>query len=257
VDQAEFELQLKVWKDLAISNQVLIKTATDALGLDPDCSRDVLKRELEIGVKKIIDAEASVGSAQAHAGQAIAVMEKKMAEGEKARNIAEAQAAAMLSAKQESEKAMAVERDAHFKAMKNINAQITEKERTVKAINKALADTPENVVKKLKTLKKQKLDETSARKVVEGEAATLRKEKRSQEQRISEFQAALEESAKLVTQHRELHELCTTLHGKLEPLIEDKADLPALTKLDDKGLEAIEEAAKKAEKTDKAAKKKK
>jgi len=250
VEQAEFKLHLKVWKDLAISNQVLIKTATDALGLDPDCSRDVLKRELEIGVKKIIDAEASVGSAQQQAGQAIAVMEKKMAESEKAKNIAEAQAAAMLSAKQESEKAMSVERDAHFIAMKNINAQITEKERAVKAINKALADTPENVVKKLKALKKQKMDETSARKVVEGEATTLRKEKRAQEQRISEFQSALEESAKLVTQHRDLHELCTILHGK----VEDKADLAVLAKLDDKTLEGIEEAAKKAEK---AAKKKK
>ncbi|VAW89209.1 hypothetical protein MNBD_GAMMA17-1017, partial [hydrothermal vent metagenome] len=129
----------------------------------------------------------------------------------------------------------------------NINAQIAKKERTVKAINKALADTPENVVKKLKALKKQKMDETSARKVVEGEAATLRKEKRAQEQRISEFQAALEESAKLVTQHRGLHELCTTLHSK----VEDKADLPALTKLDDKTLDGIEEAAKKAEKADK------
>ncbi len=247
MDQAEFELQLKVWKDLAISNQVLIKTATDALGLDPDCSRDVLKRELEIGVKKIIDAEASVGSAQQQAGQAIAVMEKKMAESEKARNIAEAQAAAMLSAKQEAEKAMAVERDAHFKAMKNINAQLAEKERAVKAINKALADTPENVVKKLKALKKQKMDETAARKIVEGEAATLRKEKRNQEQRITELQAALEESARLVTQHRELHELCTTLYNQLKPLV-DKADLPALIKLDEKGLESLEKAAKEAAK---------
>ncbi len=254
MEQAEFELQLKVWKDLAISNQVLIKTATDALGLDPDCSRDVLKRELEVGVKKIIEAEASVGSVQEQAGLAIAVMEKKMAESEKGRNIAEAQAAAMLSARQEAEKAMAIERDAHFKAMKKINVQLAEKEREIKAINKALADTPENVVKKLKALKKQKLEETSRRKVIEGEAAALRKEKRSQEKRIAEFQTALEESAKLVKQHRELHEKCTTLHGKLAPLVDDKADLPALTKLDEKNLEGIEEAAKKA---DKAVKKKK
>ncbi len=254
MEQAEFELQLKVWKDLAISNQVLIKTATDALGLDPDCSRDVLKRELEVGVKKIIEAEASVGSVQEQAGLAIAVMEKKMAESEKGRNIAEAQAAAMLSARQEAEKAMAIERDAHFKAMKKINAQLAEKEREIKATNKALADTPENVVKKLKALKKQKLDETSTRKVIEGEAAALRKEKRSQEKRIAEFQAALEESAKLVKQHRELHEKCTTLHDRLAPLVDDKADLPALTKLDEKSLEGIEEAAKKA---DKAVKKKK
>ncbi len=248
MEQAEFELQLKVWKDLAISNQVLIKTATDALGLDPDCSRDKLKIELESGVKKIIQAEASVGNAREQADMAIAVMEKRMEQGEKARNIAEAQAAAMLSAKQEAERAMAVERDAHFKAMKKINEQLAEKDRTVKAINKALADTPENVVKKLKTLKKQKLDETAARKVVEGEAATLRKEKRNQEKRINELQETLESSAKLVTQHRELHTLCKTLHDKLKPLVDNKADLPTLITLDEKWLESVEKAAEKKEK---------
>lgn len=248
MDQAEFELQLKVWKDLAISNQVLIKTATDALGLDPDCSRDKLKTELELGIKKIIQAEASVGNAQEQAALAIAVMEKKMAQSEKAKNIAEAQTAGMLSAKQDAEQAMIVERDAHFKTMKSINAQLAEKDRQLKSINKALADTPENVVKKLKTLKKQKLDETAARKAVEGEAATLRKEKRNQEKRIADLQGTLEGSAKLVTQYRELHALCKTLHDQLKPLVEKKSDLPALTKLDDKWLKSIEKAAEKKDK---------
>lgn len=247
MDQAEFELQLKVWKDLAISNQVLIKTATDALGLDPDCSRDTLRHELEAGVKKIIEAEASVGSAQEQAGLAIAVMEKKMADSNKARDIAEAAVKETKRAHQEADQAMALERETHFKAMKKVNAQLAEKEKALKAINKALADTPENVVKKLKTLKKQKLDETAARKVVEAEAATLRKEKRTQEQRVTDLQAELENSAKLVTRHRELHALCKTMHDQLKPLV-DKADLPALTKLDEKGLEAIEKAAEKKDK---------
>ena len=43
VDQAEFEVQLQVWKDLAISKQVLIGAATDALGLDPECESAELK----------------------------------------------------------------------------------------------------------------------------------------------------------------------------------------------------------------------
>lgn len=248
MDQVEFELQLKVWKDLAISNQVLIKTATDALGLDPDCSRETFKGEFERGVKKIIEAEASVNSAQEQAGLAIAVMEKKMEDSAKARYIAEAAVARTQEEHQEAERVMAIERESHFKALKKMNAQLAEKERTLKSINKALADTPENVVKKLKVLKKQKMDETTARQRIEAEAGTLRKEKRSQEQRITELQASLENSAKLVTQHRELHELCKTLHGKLKPLIEDKADLPTLTKLDEKGLEAITLAAQKAEK---------
>ena len=32
MDQSEFELQLQVWKDLAISKQVLMGAATDAEG---------------------------------------------------------------------------------------------------------------------------------------------------------------------------------------------------------------------------------
>ena len=47
MDQAQLELQLKVWKDLAISKQVLMRTAAIALKLDPDCSQDVLKEALE------------------------------------------------------------------------------------------------------------------------------------------------------------------------------------------------------------------
>lgn len=248
MDQAEFELQLKVWKDLAIKNQILIKTATDALGLDPDVSRETLRSELEAGIKKIVDAEASVGSAQEQAGLAIAVMEKKMEQNEKARDTAEAKMAEILRAKEDSEAAMALERETHFKEIKKVKAQLADKEKTIKAINKALADTPENVVRKLKTLKKQKADESAARKAVEGEAATLRKEKRNQEKKISELLDAIENSGKLVVQHRELHELCTVLHKKLKPLVADKGDLPALIKLDKKFLAGIEKAVEKSEK---------
>jgi hypothetical protein len=43
---AESVLDLKVWKELAIKKQILIKAATDALGLDPECSEEELRAAL-------------------------------------------------------------------------------------------------------------------------------------------------------------------------------------------------------------------
>ena len=162
MEQAEQDqdLQLKVWKDLAISKQVLMRGATDALGLDPDCSADELKKALDASIKKGIEADINVTKAREQADHAIAVMEKKVAASEKAQANAEATKADTLAAKEKSEQDMAVERAAHIKEMKKIKDQVTAKDNQIKAINKALADTPENVVKKLKTLKKQK-DEAS------------------------------------------------------------------------------------------------
>ena len=72
-------MQLKVWKELAISKQVLMRTAADALKLDPDCAPEELKQALESALKKIAEADASVVSAQAQAKTAIASTEKKLA----------------------------------------------------------------------------------------------------------------------------------------------------------------------------------
>ena len=52
MDQPEFELQLKVWKELAVSKQILMRAATDALGLDPECSSEELKEALAAAVEK-------------------------------------------------------------------------------------------------------------------------------------------------------------------------------------------------------------
>ena len=41
------DLQLKVWKELAISKQILMRAATEALKLDPECTQEELKDALE------------------------------------------------------------------------------------------------------------------------------------------------------------------------------------------------------------------
>jgi len=231
VDQAELELQLKVWKDLAISKQILIQAATDALGLDPDCKSEELKLALGTTIKQGIEADINVSKAREQADLAITVMEKKISTNEKTLAMAEDAKSDMLAIKEKSEQDMADERIAHAKEIKKLRHLLATKESALKTINKALADTPENVIKKLKVLKKQKDDESTARKQVELNVTSLRKEKRQLEQRLSEIQ---ENSKKLVTQHRELHEQLGTDTNE-KPLLE----------LDEELLEAIENTGKK------------
>ncbi len=248
MDQAELELQLKVWKDLAIDKQVLMRTATDALKLDPECSTSELKEALENAIKQAIDADIKVSEAQEHASQAIVVMEKKIAASDKAQAITESSYSELLEAKTSSEQQMSAERTVHASEIKKFKAQIAEKDKALKAINKALADTPENVIKKLKTLKKQKTDEANACKLVEASAATLRKEKRELEQRSKEMKMGLESSEKLAEQYRDLHKLCVSLHEQLDPLIDDKEALSSVPALDEQSLEIITQVVKAEEK---------
>ncbi|VAW88011.1 hypothetical protein MNBD_GAMMA18-431 [hydrothermal vent metagenome] len=242
MDQAELELQLEVWKDLAISNQVLMRTATDALKLDPECSTEELKEALDNAIKRSLDADATIDDAQKKAQQAIAVMKEKIAASEKAQAISETIVSETLEAQKLSEQQMTVERDSHIKEMKKGKKQVADTEKALKAINKALADTPENVMKKLRTLKKQKSDEATACKLAENSVRTLKKEKTKLEQ---DLKASEEKETTLVEQYRELHKLCGELHGQLKPLVDDESTLPAIPALDEEMLNGNESEAEK------------
>lgn len=248
MEQAELELQLRVWKDLAISKQVLMRAATDALGLDPECGTEELKASLELAIKKTIEADAEVSKAREQAQLAVSVMDKKTADSEKAQAKSEKVKIEALATLATGEQQMADERTSHANELKKTKAQFIEKDKELKAIKKALADSPQNVLKKLKTLKKQKDEEASARKTITGEATALRKEKRTLTQRVSELKEHLEGAAKLVEQHRELHTQSQELHDQLKPLLDDSKDLAAIPKQDEKLLENIEKAAKSEEK---------
>ena len=80
----EHELQLKVWQELAVSKQMLMRTAATALNLDPDCSQAELQQALERDRKRIAEAEANVTAARDQARQTIADMERKMIASERA-----------------------------------------------------------------------------------------------------------------------------------------------------------------------------
>ena len=185
VNQPELELQLKVWKELAISKQMLMRAATDALKLDPNCSQEELKAALEGVLKKIAKAETEAGDARAQAKITITAMENKVAASERSLATAQASVAQLQTAQENSTRHMADERAAAVKELQKFKDRVAEQEKALKAINTALSDTPENVIKKMNVLKKQKQEEADLRREIESSLNTLRTEKRQQDQKVA------------------------------------------------------------------------
>lgn len=246
--ETDLEMQLKVWKELAISKQVLMRAATDALKLDPNCSQEELKQALDAAIKRSIEADVDVSRAREQAGVAMAAVEKRLSDGKRSLDIAEAAYAEALANQQKLQQQIVDARSAAAQEVNKLKERLAEKERALKAVNTALADTPENVLKKLKALKKQKMDESDARKRAEETAATLRKDKQKLEQTVKEMQASQDAAARLAALCRELHTLCGTLRAQLEPLVEEANSLPAVPMLDDSLFASIEKAGAREEK---------
>jgi chromosome segregation ATPase len=253
VNQPELELQLKVWKELAISKQMLMRAATDALKLDPNCSQDELKSALEGVLKKIAKAETEAAEARAQAKTTITAMENKVAASERSLAAAQASVAQLQSAQENSTRQMATERAAAAKELQKVKDRVAEQERALKAINTALSDTPENVIKKMNVLKKQKQEEADLRREIESSLNTLRTEKKQADQKATAGE-------KLATQYRDLHVITVTLHERAKAALPDAKDLPAVPELDAKLLESlgvvIADAAKTDEKAENGAKSK-
>lgn len=238
VDQSQLELQLKVWKELAINKQMLMRTAAEALGLDANCNQDELKTALDAALQKLKDADASVVSAKHQAQQTVNEMEKKLLASLRAQSVAETETANIRLAQEKAAPQLAAERATNAKEIQQLKSLVAEKEKALKAINTALADTPDNVVKKMKALKKEKQDEADARRQLEISFGSLRKDKQDQDKELSELH---DNATKLGTQHSELHTVATKLHEQLKPLLSDESQLPTLPQLDSKLLESIEQ----------------
>jgi colicin import membrane protein len=240
VSQAQQDLQLKVWKELAISKQILMRVATDALKLDPECTQEELKEALETALKKVAKADTELVSAKKEAAAAIAALEKKLTDREQELAIAQKAATEAKSAYDAAVQQMANQRAAAATDLQKVKDRLAEREVALKAINTALADTPANVLKKMNALKKQKQTEADARRQVESALNTLRAEKRQQDQKLSDV---LRNGASLVTRYRDLHALSLKLHEQFQPLVEDAKSLPEIPELDTSLLEAIEKPA--------------
>lgn len=232
VNQPELELQLKVWKELAISKQMLMRAATDALKLDANCSQEELKAALEAVLKKIAKAETEAADARAQAKVTITAMENKVAASERSLAIAQASVAQLQGAQESNARHMATERAAAAKELQKVKDRVAEQEKALKAINTALSDTPENVIKKMNVLKKQKQEEADMRRQIESSLNTLRTEKRQQDQKVASAE-------KLAPQYRDLHAITVTLHERAKSALPDAQDLPVVPELDAKLLESL------------------
>src|SRR5262249_16842610 len=153
--------------------------------LDPNCSQEELKAALEAVLKKIAKAETEAADARAQAKTTITGMENKVAASERSLTTAQATVAQLQTPQDNSTKQMAAERTAAAKELQKFKDRVAEQEKALKAINTALSDTPENVIKKMNVLKKQKQEEADMRRQIESQLNTLRTEKRQQDQKVT------------------------------------------------------------------------
>lgn len=257
MSQSDTDIQLQVWKDLAISKQILMGAATSALGLNSECSISELKEALNQAIQRAKDADISIFAMREKTDQELADMAQQVADSNKARKAAEEQIAIAEKARETAERQMTIGKTENADTVKKARADVADKQAQLKAISKALADTPENVVKKLKILKKQKLDESKAKAQAEAKLLSIRKEKTKAEAELEAQKELALQGAGLVAQVRGLHGLCQEANKKIESLSEDKTDIVEVTQLDEELLEGLEKILPKAEKETKEKVKKK
>jgi len=238
----DVDVQLKVWKDLAISKQILMGAATDALGLDAECSTDELKQALDEAIKRARDADINIQQTRSHAEQQVAEYKQQAETAEKARKEAEANVETAVKAREQAEHQLAQGKEDNAVALKKARAEVTEKQNQLKAISKKLADTPENVVRKLKTLKKQKMDESKLRTQAESKLQKTRKQNADLEAEVESQKALVKSAAGLIAQIRQLHETCTAAEAAIARLSDKKKDQIKVPEVDLEALETLEQA---------------
>ena len=242
MSQTDNDIQLQVWKDLAISKQILMGAAADALGLDAECSTDELKTAMNKAILQAKNADITIIETRKQTEKEIFRMEAQVASSEQAMNDALELVAGAEAARKAAESKLVTGRAENAEALKKIRAEVTDKQNKLKAISKALADTPENVIKKLKTLKKQKMDEAKLRTHTESKLQSIRKQKTKLEGELENSKALMAQSAPLIAQLKELHAIAKKQRKKLKSLSDDKKDLVEIPKLDEELLETIEKA---------------
>lgn len=240
----DVEVQLQVWKDLAISKQILMGAATDALGLDAECTTEELKEALNTAIQRARDADINIQETRSQADAQIAEFKNRAETAEKARIEAEEKVAVAEKAQAQAEHQLTKGKADNAEALKKARAEVTDKQNKLKAISKALADTPENVVRKLKTLKKQKMDESKLRGQAESKLQATRKEKSKLEAELELRKAALEQAEKLVATLKSLHETCVGAEATIAGLSDKKKDQITVPELDEEALAAFEQALK-------------
>ena len=236
-------IDIDIWKELAISKQILLRTVTDALELDAECGEEELKFALAKGIQQIVSAESTVTAARVENEAKLSSMEARLKVSEGIRLEHELTIGELKSQKAATEELLDSTRKSNELELKKATSQLEEKKKQLKAINVALADTPENVVKKVKSLNKKKFDDATAKKRLEDELRNMKKEKRELQGRTEKLESTSSQSVILAEKYRELQTLCETQFEQLKPLVDDETTLAALPELDEELLNSIDQAA--------------
>lgn len=234
---AQPAITLDVWKELAIHNQMLIHTVTEALSLDPDCADEELKAALDAGVKRIQDAQTLVSAGEEKNKLAIADIEKKRLVTENARLRLEAEFKELTAEKEKVDALLETTKKSAADESTKLKTQLEEKTKALKTINTQLGDTPKNVTKKLKALNKKKFDETTARQRAEEELKVVKKAKSDLTKEAKADSAKIE---KLIEGYKALQAYCDTQYDQLKALVDDKESLVTPPKLDNELLGIVE-----------------
>ncbi len=216
--------------------------ATDALGLDAGCSTGELKEALEKAIQRAREADIEIVNTREQANKEVTDMKAQVKTSEQRRLEAEERISVAENNSETASRQLAIGRAENAEALKKARADVADKQSKLKAISKALADTPENVVKKLKTLKKQKFEESKLKTQAESRLQKTRKEKAKIEVELETQKSLSEQSTKLIAQVREFHKLCTKQNKKIRSLSDDKKHVFKIPKLDQELLESLEKA---------------
>lgn len=219
-----------------------MSAAIESLGLDAECSTIELKDALDKALKRSKEADANIAQTLEKTEKEVADMKLLVKNSDKARISAEEQIAVSDKARENAETTLSISRAESSEIVKKAKADVADKQAKLKAISKALADTPENVVKKLKNLKKQKFDEAKLRTMAETKLKTVSKEKTTLDAELKTQKELVEKGSSLVVQVRDLHSLCNDQNAKIKSLSEDEKDLFEIPSIDEELLDALKPA---------------
>lgn len=225
MDQEKTALELKIWKELAASKALLMKTAIEMLGLSADCSSEVFQKALHQCIRQGSNSQKHIDSELKEIRTNKAQLEQRL---KRLQGNLEGLQLAVETAntqKESLEKQAELARDAHGKEVKKLIAALDQKQREVKSINTALSDTPENINKKIKKLIKEKHDISLLQKRIEAEVRTLRKTNKQLEAQAALDKQRLEKSEKLAEDYKHLHTVCLQQHTHLQQVAKDPEQL--------------------------------
>ena len=212
------ELDLKIWKELAIKKQMLMRAVTDALGLSPEASEEEIEAGIRKGVKQIADTAAIVAKLASDHRLATGELQHKLEQAKGWLATAEARIADLAAEKDSLQNSFNAARDASAVEALNLKSQLEIKTRELKGINSVLGDSPENVAKKMKALNKKKHDATESYKRAETDLKNVTKEKRVLQQALD----AEKEKTETLTKEVEAQKAATEESGENQQV--DTAD---------------------------------